>query len=110
MRPTAAAAAGLPAASSSRVEMIDRGVFGRFAKAARLVLAALRDGPHYGVPLYDAVRAADGPVGPGTLYAAIARLEHVGLIEGRAGTDGRTAYRLTNHSARSGAALGGASL
>jgi DNA-binding PadR family transcriptional regulator len=88
--------------------MIDRGVFGRFAEPARLVLAALRDGPHQGVPLFDAVRAADGPVGPGTLYAAIARLERLGLIEGRAGTDGRTAYRLTNRSARTGAAPGGA--
>jgi len=88
--------------------MIDRGAFGRFAEPARLVLAALREGPSQGVSLLDAVRAADGPVGPGTLYAAIARLEQLGLIEGRAGTDGRTAYRLTNHSAGTSAAPGGA--
>jgi DNA-binding PadR family transcriptional regulator len=75
--------------------MIDRRGFGRFAETARLVLVALRDGPRQHVRLFDAVRALDGPVGPGTLYAAIARLERGGLIEGRVGPDGRRSYRLT---------------
>jgi hypothetical protein len=108
MRRTAAAVGGSHAASSWPAEMVEGRGFGRFAEPARLVLAALRDGPRQGVPLFDAVRAADGPVGPGTLYAAIARLEQLGLIEGRPGTDGRTAYRLTNHAARTGPATGGA--
>ena len=69
--------------------------FGRFAEPARLVLAVLRDGPHGVVRLFDDVRALDGPIGPGTLYAAIARLEGLGLIEPALGDDGRRAYRLT---------------
>jgi Transcriptional regulator PadR-like family. len=82
--------------------------FGRFAEPARLVLAVLRDGPRTAVHLFDAVRALDGPVGPGTLYAAIARLERRGLIEGRAGSDGRRSYRLTDLAIRIGAVPGGA--
>ena len=35
------------------------------------------------------------PMGPGTLYAALARLEERGLIEGLAPVDGRRPYRLT---------------
>jgi DNA-binding PadR family transcriptional regulator len=74
--------------------VVERGGFGRFAEPARLVLAALRDGPRQHVPLFDDVRALDGPVGPGTLYAAVARLERLGLIEPIT-SGGRRAYRLT---------------
>ena len=88
--------------------MIDRPGFGRFAEPARLVLAALRDEPRHAIRLFDEVRALDGPVGPGTLYAAIARLERLGLIEGRAGPDGRTSYRLTSLAVRATAVPGGA--
>ena len=75
--------------------MLDRRRFGRFAEPARLVLAVLRDGPRGVVRLFDDVRSLDGPIGPGTLYAAIARLEGLGLIEPALGDDGRRAYRLT---------------
>jgi DNA-binding PadR family transcriptional regulator len=75
--------------------MIDRSGFGRFAETARLVLVALRDGPRQHVGLFDAVRALDGPVGPGSLYAAVARLERRGFIVGGVGADGRRFYRLT---------------
>ena len=75
--------------------MIDRQAFGRFAAPARLVVVALRDGPRGIVALFDAVRALDGPVGPATLYAAIARLERSRMIEPTVGADGRRAYRLT---------------
>jgi DNA-binding PadR family transcriptional regulator len=68
--------------------------FGRFAEPARLVLDALRDGPRQHVRLFDEVRVLDGPVGPGTLYAAVARLERLGLIEPIT-SGGRRAYRLT---------------
>ena len=54
--------------------MIDGPRFGRFTETARLVLAALRLGPR-SAPLLDEVRTLDGPIGPGTLYAAIARLK-----------------------------------
>ena len=74
--------------------MDERRGLGRFAEPARLVLAALRDGPRQHVRLFDDVRALDGPVGPGTLYAAVARLERLGLIEPII-SDGRRAYRLT---------------
>ena len=76
--------------------MIDRSSFGRFAETARLVLVALRDGPRQHVRLFDAVRALNGPVGPGSLYAAVARLERRGLIVGGVGADGRRFYRLTD--------------
>jgi DNA-binding PadR family transcriptional regulator len=72
--------------------VVGRG-FGRFSEPARLVLAALRDGPRQHVRLFDAVRELDGPVGPGTLYAAVARLERLGLIEPFT-TGGGRAYRL----------------
>jgi DNA-binding PadR family transcriptional regulator len=75
--------------------MLEHQAFGRFAKPARLILVALRGGPRSVVPLYDEVRALDGPVGPGTLYAAIARLERRGLIAPLTNGDGRRAYRLT---------------
>ncbi|HEX5822993.1 MAG TPA: helix-turn-helix transcriptional regulator [Candidatus Limnocylindrales bacterium] len=76
--------------------MLDRRGFGRFAEPARLVLVALRGGPRGVAPLFDEVRSLDGPVGPGTLYAAIARLEHRGLIAPLTNGDGRRAYRLTD--------------
>ena len=68
--------------------------FGRFAEPARLVLVALRDGPRSVATLFDQVRSLDGPIGPGTLYAAIARLERRGMIEPALNGDGRPAYRL----------------
>jgi DNA-binding PadR family transcriptional regulator len=74
--------------------MLDRGGFGRFAEPARLVLVALRGGPRSVALLFDEVRSLDGPVGPGTLYAAIARLERGGLIAPLTNGDGRRAYRL----------------
>ena len=75
--------------------MLDRPGFGRFAETARLVLVALRDGPRPHTSLFDEVRALDGPIGIGTLYGAVARLERRGLIETFAIGTGRRAYRLT---------------
>jgi DNA-binding PadR family transcriptional regulator len=75
--------------------VLDAHRFGRFAEPARLVLAVLRDGPRGVVSLFDGVRSLDGPIGPGTLYAAIARLERIGLIQAANGDDGRRAYRLS---------------
>lgn len=79
--------------------MLDRHGFGRFAEPARLILVALRSGPRSVALLLDAVRALDGPVGPGTLYAAIARLERRGLIAPLMSDDGRHGYRLTDRAA-----------
>lgn len=87
--------------------MVEGRRFGRFSEPARLVLAALRDEPRLAIALFDAVRALDGPIGPGTLYAAIARLEQRGIIEGHPGPDGRTTYRLLDRAERLGAVKGG---
>lgn len=74
--------------------MIEVERFGRFADLARLIVTVLRDGPRSVGGLLDAVRSKDGPIGPGSLYAALARLERRGLIEPTRNDDGRVAYRL----------------
>ena len=55
---------------------------GRFAEPALLILVSLGDGPRHGYAIMLDVESATGrPMGPGTLYAALARLEERGLIE-----------------------------
>jgi DNA-binding PadR family transcriptional regulator len=69
---------------------------GRFAEPALLILVSLSDGPKHGYAIMTDVEAGTGrPMGPGTLYAALARLEERGLIEGLAPVDRRRPYRLT---------------
>jgi DNA-binding PadR family transcriptional regulator len=63
------------------------------------VLTALQAGPRHAVYLLDDVRALDGPMGHGTLFAALARLEHLELVERTAAAGGRRAYRLTPRGA-----------
>ena len=71
-------------------------IMGRFAEPALWILVALVRGPA-GLPaLLDAVRALDGPIGPGTLIGALARLERRDLIE-RVSESGRANYRVTSH-------------
>jgi DNA-binding PadR family transcriptional regulator len=72
---------------------------GRFGETAMWILVALRDGPRNVVRLLDEVRELDGGVGPGTLYGAVARLEHLALIEPTTNDNGGRAYRLTEHGA-----------
>lgn len=74
--------------------MIDLQRFGRYAEPARRILAALRGGPRPVAALLDDVRAADGPLGPGTLYGALARLERLRLIRFEPAAGGGAAYRL----------------
>ena len=70
--------------------------FGRFAEPALLILVSLSDGPKHGYAIMLDVESATGkPLGPGTLYAALARLEERGLIEALAPVDRRRPYRLT---------------
>src|SRR4026208_932403 len=48
----------------------------RFAEPALLILVSLSDGPKHGYAIMTDVEAGTGrPIGPGTLYAALARLE-----------------------------------
>jgi DNA-binding PadR family transcriptional regulator len=70
--------------------------FGRFAEPSLLILVSLSDGPKHGYAIMTDVEQATGrPLGPGTLYAALARLEERGLIEALAPVDRRRPYRLT---------------
>jgi DNA-binding PadR family transcriptional regulator len=59
------------------------------------VLVVLRGGPRAVARLLDEVRTFDGPLGHGTLYAAVARLERLALVEPTTNGGGRPAYRLT---------------
>jgi DNA-binding PadR family transcriptional regulator len=69
---------------------------GRFAEPALLILVSLSDGPKHGYAIMSDVETGSGrPLGPGTLYAALARLEERGLIEALAPVDRRRPYRLT---------------
>jgi DNA-binding PadR family transcriptional regulator len=70
--------------------------FGRFAEPALLILVSLSAGPRHGYAIMQDVEDATGrPMGPGTLYAALNRLEERGLIEALAPVERRRPYRLT---------------
>jgi DNA-binding PadR family transcriptional regulator len=69
---------------------------GRFAEPALLILVSLSSGPKHGYAIMTDVEAGTGrPLGPGTLYAALARLEERGLVEALEPIDRRRPYRLT---------------
>lgn len=69
---------------------------GRFAEPALLILVSLADGPKHGYAIMTDVEAGTGrPLGPGTLYAALVRLEQRGLVEPLEPVDRRRPYRLT---------------
>jgi len=59
------------------------------------ILVALRSGPLRATRLLDEIRELNGWVGPGALFAAVARLERHGLIESAANSGGLPAYRLS---------------
>ena len=69
---------------------------GRFAEPSLYILVSLSDGPKHGYAIMTDVEAIGGsPMGPGTLYGALARLERRGLIEAVESVDRRRPYRLT---------------
>jgi DNA-binding PadR family transcriptional regulator len=69
---------------------------GRFAEPSLYVLMSLSDGPKHGYAIMTDVEAISGsPLGPGTLYGALARLERRGLIEALEPEERRRPYRLT---------------
>ena len=73
---------------------------GRFAEPGVLILASLADGPKHGYALIKDIQAFSGTrVGPGTLYAALSRLERRGLVEALPEQDRRRPYRLTGAGA-----------
>jgi DNA-binding PadR family transcriptional regulator len=69
---------------------------GRWAEPGFLVLASLADGAKHGYAITsDITEQAGVTLGPGTLYAVLARLEERGLIEGLPAEGRRRPYRLT---------------
>src|SRR5258705_5785757 len=69
---------------------------GRFAEPSLLILVSLSDGPKHGYAIMTDVEMGTGrPLGPGTLYAALSRLEEKGLIEALEPVERRRPYRLT---------------
>ncbi len=75
---------------------------GRFEEPAVLILVALIPGPLHGYAIVKDVESTSGTrLGPGTLYATLARLEARGLVEGLPAEDRRRPYRIT----RAGLAL-----
>jgi len=70
--------------------------FGRFAEPSLLILTSLSDGPKHGYAIMQDVEAGTGrPMGAGTLYAALVRLEEQGFVEPLTPVDRRRPYRLT---------------
>ncbi len=70
--------------------------FGRFAEPSLLILVSLSDGPKHGYAMMQDIERGTGrPMGAGTLYAALTRLEEQGLIEPLTPVDRRWPYRLT---------------
>jgi DNA-binding PadR family transcriptional regulator len=78
--------------------MVDPGLteLGRFAEPSLYILVSLSSGPRHGYAIMTDVEAISGlPMGPGTLYGALARLERRALIEALEPVDRRRPYRLT---------------
>jgi DNA-binding PadR family transcriptional regulator len=74
----------------------DLATLGRFAEPSLAILLALSGGPKHGYAIMSEAQALTGePLGPGTLYATLSRLESRGLIEGLPAEDRRRPYRLT---------------
>ena len=70
---------------------------GRFEEPAVLVLTSLLEGPMHGYAIVrDAEQVSGVRLGPGTLYATLARLEARGLIEGAPADGRRRPYRITS--------------
>ncbi len=69
---------------------------GRFAEPSIAILISLSDGPKHGYAIMaDSETTTGQPLGPGTLYAALGRLELRGLIEALPLENRRRPYRLT---------------
>jgi DNA-binding PadR family transcriptional regulator len=74
----------------------DLAELGRFAEPSLLILVSLSDEPKHGYAIMSDVEELSGaPLGPGTLYAALARLERSGLIEPLPADERRRPYRIT---------------
>ncbi len=70
------------------------------------ILIALDEGPRQTARLLDDVRSLDGPMGHGTLFGAVARLERLALIEPTMNGVGRRTYNLTRLGLRAAESVG----
>jgi DNA-binding PadR family transcriptional regulator len=78
---------------------------GRFAGPATLILSSLAEGSKHGYAITQDIEAFAGvKLQPGTLYGALSRLEHDGLIEALAGEGRRRPYGITPRGAQALAA------
>ncbi len=69
---------------------------GRFSDPSLLILASLASGPKHGYAIMEDVLEFCGTrLEPGTLYAALARLERRGWIEPLQAEERRRPYRIT---------------
>jgi DNA-binding PadR family transcriptional regulator len=69
---------------------------GHYSDPPLLVLASLAGGPKHGHAMIEDIALLCGThLGPGTLYGAIARLEHQGWIVPLPAEDRRQPYRIT---------------
>ena len=74
---------------------------GHYSDPPLLVLASLASGSKHGHAMIEDIAGMCGTrLGPGTLYGAIARLEHQGLIEPLTPEDRRRPYRITEAGLR----------
>jgi DNA-binding PadR family transcriptional regulator len=79
----------------------DVGDLGRFNDPSLLVMSSLADGPKHGYAMTKDIQQFAGVLlGPGTLYGALARLQHQGLIEALPADDRRRPYRLSDQGAK----------
>jgi DNA-binding PadR family transcriptional regulator len=74
---------------------------GRYADAAVLVLTSLANGDRHGYAIMEDIAEFSGTkLEPGTLYAAISRLEQRGWIRPMPADERRQPYRLTEDGAQ----------
>lgn len=79
----------------------DTSEFSQFAEPALLILDSLTEGPKHGYALMGDIEARTGrAIGPGTLYAALARLEARGYVRPLANVARRRPYELTEPGSR----------
>lgn len=75
--------------------------FGQYAEPSLLILDSLVTGPKHGYALMTDIEVRTGrSLGPGTLYAALARLEARGLIRALDTEDRQRPYEVTESGAR----------
>src|SRR5438034_561667 len=73
----------------------------RWGDPALLILGSLSGGSKHGYAIVgDVERLASVTLGPGTLYAALSRLEERGLVQALPGDERRRPYRITAEGAR----------